>query len=85
MYFQLLSLASLIMSVCLETYSNTTNVAAKQNRKEKKENPAFQRISEKTRLQLVVSLCSKLKLELASCEAALGELRLKMIKSLKSP
>lgn len=62
-----------MLSVCLETYSTTSNVAAKQNRKEKKENPSIQLLSEKARLQLVTSMCNKLKLELADCEAALGK------------
>lgn len=59
--------------MCLETYSNTSNVAAKQNRKEKKEKPTIQLLSEKARLQLVSSMCNKLKLDLADCEVALGE------------
>lgn len=61
-----------MLSVCLETYSNTTNVAAK-HRKEKKENPSIQLVSEKARLQLVSSMCAKLKTELGKCEIALGE------------
>lgn len=68
-----MSLATLVLSVCLETYSNASNVAAKQNRKDKKENPTTKLLSEKARLQLVVSMCNKLKLELADCETALGE------------
>lgn len=69
-----MSLATLVLSVCLETYSNASNVVAtKQNRKEKKENPTTKLLSEKARLQLVVSMCNKLKLELADCETALGE------------
>lgn len=59
--------------MCLETYSNTANVAAKQNRKEKKDNPTAKLLSEKARLQLVVSMCNQLKLDLADCETALGE------------
>lgn len=76
-YFQILSLATLVLSVCLETYSTTTNVAAKQNRKEKKETSTTQLLSEKVRLQLVTSMCVKLKSELADCESALGKRKFK--------
>lgn len=69
----IMSLAALILSVCLETYSKTTNVAAKQNRKDRKENPSLQLLSEKARIQLASSMCTKLKFVLADCDTALGE------------
>ncbi|KAG4065801.1 hypothetical protein HA402_012479 [Bradysia odoriphaga] len=68
---EILSLATLVLSVCAEIYSSAASVPAKQNRREKKEKQTIQLLSEKARLQLTVSMSNKLKSELNDCEAAL--------------